>query len=215
MKNGLSLPTGVICLAVGSVCTVPFQGAALRAQQPTGATAPTSTLVAVVDLPKIFETHPTFKANMESLQQQLKEVDEELEAKQRALNARSQQLNDLNPTSPDYLRLEAKLAREAADLQIEARQFKKDFVHREATQYYAAYNEIVGAVNRIAGQYNIGLVLRFDSEAIDPKEPQSIARGIGRSVVVQRNLDITHLVEKELQLALAQRSTQDRAPPRR
>ncbi len=99
--------------------------------------------------------------------------------------------------------METDLARQVADLQVRARQAKKDYLQREAAQYYAVYNEITAAVLHVAERHNIGLVLRFDSGKIDSSNPQAVAQGINQSVVLQRNLDITQLVVSELQLAAA------------
>jgi len=60
-------------------------------------------------------------------------------------------------------------------------------------------------VHKVAEQYNISMVLRFDSTEIDPKNPQSVAQGISRSLIIQRNLDITQLVGNHLTVATAQK----------
>ncbi len=192
---------GVFCLTLGTFAAPVLTTGRLQAQTTPPAAA--SHLVAVVDLPKVFDGHPTFKTKLETIQQQLKQLEKEFESKQAELSSRGKQLSDLNPTSPDYKRLEAELARQMADLQIQARQAKKDFLQREALQYYTSYNEITSAVHRVAERHNIGLVLRFDSSDIDSSDPQAVAHGINRAVVVQRNLDITQLVVNELQLAAA------------
>ena len=90
---------------------------------------------------------------------------------------------------------------------------KKDLLQREALQYYTSYNEILAAIDRIAQRHGIALVLRFDSRAMDPEDPQSVMQGMNRAVVLQRNLDITNMVIDELRTALAQNSS-SRAPRR-
>ena len=113
----------------------------------------------------------------------------------------------MDPASPDYCQLESDLARQAADLQVQARQVKKDLLQREALQYYASYNEILKTIERIAQQHGIGLVLRFDSRNMDPQDPQSVMQGMNPAVVLQRNLDITNMVIDEMRTALAQSSS--------
>ncbi len=208
MKKWTSFSPSLFCLAMGCYCIVSGGGTSLRAQQPPTTSQkttsqPTSTLVAVVDIPRVFETHPTFKASMEAMQRELISANKKLKTKQDGLNARSQELTKLRPSSPSYRRMEAALAQQVADLQVQARQAKKEFMRREAQQYYATYQEIVDAVQRVAEQYDIDLVLRFNSSAIDPDTPQSVSQGMSRAVVVQRNLDITPLVTQQLQVALA------------
>ncbi len=227
MKKRTFYFPSLIFLAAGCIGLLAGGGTSLRAQQPPptsddatfdetasqDATIPgTATLIAVVDIPTIFKTHPTFKIRMESIQQELKVANKELETKRNELNARSQQLNRLDPSSQDYRRLESELARQVANLQVQARQAKKEFMLREAQQYYAVYQEIISAVHQIALQYDISLVLRFDSVPVDPDTPQSVFRGINRTLVMHRNFDITPLVTQHLQVTLAQNNNQVRSP---
>ncbi len=158
-----------LCRALGSWCVLVVLGTVGRAQPPGATSAAPSTLVAVVDIAKVFESHPTFKTSLDSLQQQAKTADLDLEGKKKSLTQRGQQLTELDSGSPDYRQLEADLARQAADLQVQAHQVKKDLLQREALQYYTSYNEILAAVDRIAQRHGIALVLRFDSRAMDPE----------------------------------------------
>ncbi len=195
------------CLAV-SLC--PFFTPRPTLAQQGSASSP----VAVVDLNKVFEAHGAFKSNLEAVQKQIKTADRDFQAKQQELKARSAELSELDPLSVRYRQLEAQLAQQAANLNVQARQTKKEFMQQEATQYHAAYQEIVDAVRLVADKYDIRLVLRYDSSEIDPENPQSVAMGMTRSVLVQRNLDITQFVIQELQTALAQRNNQVPTPRR-
>ncbi len=209
MGYTLSSSRLVLCVAWGCFSVVALTQSRAFAQ--SAASLPSS-LVAVVDLPKVFEEHPTFKTGLEAIQQQLKQIEKDFEAKQTELSGRTKQLSELSPTSPEYKRIESEMARQIADLQVQARQAKKDYLQREAQQYYTVYNQIIAAVSRVAERHNIGLVLRYDSGAIDSSNPQAVAQGINRSVVLQRNLDITQLVVSEL-VAVAD-NTPNRAPRR-
>ncbi|MBM4094654.1 MAG: OmpH family outer membrane protein [Planctomycetes bacterium] len=177
------------------------------------ATAPQGTLVAVADIPKIFEASSQFASDRDAIQHQLKSVEEELAAVQKDLATRSQGLKDLNPDSPDYKRLEMELGRQAADLQVRVRQAKKDFLQREAGVYHDTYVKVLAAVERVATRHRIALVLRFDSREIDAADPQSVAQGVSRAVVFQRQLDITQLVVDELRSAAT--AAVERNNPRR
>jgi Skp family chaperone for outer membrane proteins len=190
-------------LVTGCVWLLALSGTVAHAQAPSAATSSGGTLVALVDLSKVFEAHTGLKANLESMQQQAKGAETDLEAKQRQLSQRRKELAELDPSSADYPRLEMKLAREIADLQVQARQTKKDFLQREALQYYQSYREILTAVERVAVRHGIGLVLRFDSRDIDANDPRSVMQGMSRPVVLQRNLDITNMVVSELNTLLA------------
>ena len=60
--------------------------------------------------------------------------------------------------------------------------------------FLATYNQVVQSVQAIAKQYQISLVLRYDSQPIDPNNPNDILKGINRAVIHQQNLDITKTV---------------------
>jgi hypothetical protein len=64
-------------------------------------------------------------------------------------------------------------------------------MEREAKVCYTAYNEVLQQVTEFANRNSIGLVLRFNSEEIDPDERGSVLQGVNRTVVYQRNLNIT------------------------
>lgn len=200
-------------LALWSGCILVLTSTFGRAQTPGATSTAQATLVAVVDIAKVFESHPTFKSQLESLQQQAKSADLDLETQKKGLSQQSQQLAELDPGSPDYLQLETNLARHSADLQVHVRQVKKDLLLREARQYFTSFTEIQQAVERVARKHGIGLVLRFDSRQMDPSDPQSVMQGMNRAVVLQRNLDITGLVIEELRLSVAVKSPP--ATPRR
>ncbi len=185
----------VSSLALVSLIVVASLSSNALAQQTR---TPSGTLVAVVDLGSIFDVHPQFKANMEALQQKARDLQSQLAAEQKDLGTRSKGLRELDSSSSEYRKLESELAQRLADLQVQARQHQKEVVEQEARQYYETYNELLASIQRVASTYGIGLVLRFDSRAIDPNSPQSIAMGMNRDVVYQRSLDITPLILKDL-----------------
>ena len=55
-----------------------------------------------------------------------------------------------------------------------------------------------GVVENIASQHGISLVLRFDSEEIDPNNRAEVIKGVNRAVVYHRRLDLTGMVSKEM-----------------
>ena len=192
-----------------ALCLILLPSSTILRQQTSGGSP-----VAVVDLTKVFEAHGVFKTNMESVQKQIKSADHDLQTKKQELSSRNSELSQLNPMSSQYRQLESQIAQQAADLNVQARQAKKEFMQKEAAQYHAAYQEIIGAVQRVAEKYDIRLVLRYDASEIDPQNPQSVAMGMSRSVLVQRNLDITPYVIQKLQTSLAQKSNQVPVPRR-
>ena len=116
----------------------------------------------MVNLTKVFESHPTLKTQLESVQQQLKGVERDFDTKQKELSNRGKSLSDLSPTSDEYKRLESELARQVADLQVQARQAKKDFLQREALTVLQCLqrNHCRRARSCSAAQYRAGSEIR-------------------------------------------------------
>jgi hypothetical protein len=94
----------------------------------------------------------------------------------------------------------------AADMQVEMTMKKKEFMEKEAKVYYSAYMDAIQQVSDFASRHNIGLVLRFNGEEIDPKERNSVLQGVNRAVVYQRNLNITEAIVQELNRGAAPRN---------
>ena len=49
-------------------------------------------------------------------------------------------------------------------------------------------------VASLAQQYGIALVLRFDSESINPTDRGEVIKGVNRTVVYHHKLDLTNMV---------------------
>ena len=155
-------------------------------------------MVAVIDVPKVFDNHTRFKRNMEAIQTTVKQFEEEMIKKRQELQKRAEQLKELNPSSAQYKQLEEQLAKDGSDLQLTFQLKRKEVLEKEAKQYYEAYNEVLSVLERVCGRHNIGLVLSYDSKPIDANDLNSVARGVNRPIVYQRKLDITKIVIDEL-----------------
>ena len=75
---------------------------------------------------------------------------------------------------------------------------------REAKIYYDTYVEMQSIVESIATEYGLSLVLRFDSETIDPTNRTEVIKGVNRSVVFHRKIDLTTMVTERLNARMAQ-----------
>ncbi|HAN97178.1 MAG TPA: hypothetical protein DCQ98_07000 [Planctomycetaceae bacterium] len=53
---------------------------------------------------------------------------------------------------------------------------------------------MTNAIAAFADNNGINLVLKFNSEPIDPKDPKSILEGVNREVMYQAGRDITDLI---------------------
>jgi Skp family chaperone for outer membrane proteins len=78
-----------------------------------------------------------------------------------------------------------------AEFNLEMTGLRKDFLDREAKEYYKTYLEVVDAVGVYAQQRNIGLVIRFNGDPVDPNRREDVLREINKPVVFQNRIDIT------------------------
>ena len=86
------------------------------------------------------------------------------------------------------------MAKKVSDLQVAMTLKRKEFVTRETAIYYETYGQIQASVEKIATQYGISLVLRYDSSPMEEDNRPSVQKGVANPVVYQRNLDLTAMV---------------------
>jgi hypothetical protein len=58
-------------------------------------------------------------------------------------------------------------------------------------------------VEEAATKYGLSLVLRFDSQEIDPNNRNEVVKGVNRAVVFHRKLDLTSMVSDALNARMA------------
>jgi Skp family chaperone for outer membrane proteins len=166
--------------------------APLRAQAPNPAGANAAKYnVAVVDISYIFKRHERFKATMESMKTEMQGIETELKSDREKIAALEQERNQFGAGTPDYKKRDEEVARQMAEFQLKMGRLRKDFLEREAKVYYQTYLEVVDAVRYYAKRQNIGLVLRFNGDPIDPNRREDVLREINKPVVVQDQIDIT------------------------
>ncbi|HCK42186.1 MAG: hypothetical protein CMJ72_12145 [Planctomycetaceae bacterium] len=147
--------------------------------------------IAVVDVSFLFKNYNRFTTSMESLKQEMQATDTQLKGDRDTIQAKEQEARTYNPSAPEFKQLDEELTRLKAELQIKVNRARKEILEREAKVYYQTYQEVTQAVQYYAQQRNLGLVLRFDGDPIDPNNPKAILQGINKSVVHQNGIDIT------------------------
>jgi Skp family chaperone for outer membrane proteins len=161
-----------------------------QAPHPLGANA-SKYHIAVVDISAIFKRHARFKTAMDNMKKEMESIETQLKADREAIAQAEQHRNTFAVGSPDYKQADENVARMMADFNLKMGKLRKDFLEREAKVYYQTYLEVVEAVNYYAKRQNIGLVLRFNGEPIDPNRRDDVLREINKPVVMQDNIDIT------------------------
>jgi Skp family chaperone for outer membrane proteins len=168
-------------------------------------------LVAVLDVAKVFKENAEFDSKMKAIKSEADTLKGQITQEQEAIKARAQQLGEYEIGSPERNKMEATLEQQQAALRTKARQAEADLLNREAGIYYETYQQMQSIVGGLASQHGISLVLRFDSEQIDPANRTEVIKGVNRAVVYHRRLDLTTMVSKAMNsLAKASSGTQNK-----
>jgi len=178
----------LVSVAVASVATPVYS-------QPSAGASPSANAtrfgIAVVDVSYIFKNFPQFRASMEGMKKEMEAAEGQLKAERDTVQAKEEQRQQYNPGAPEFKQLDEEIARAKADFNLKAGRIRKDFLEREAKVYYQTYLQVNNAVQHYSQQHNIGLVLRFNGDQIDPNRREAVLQAINKQVVVQNNIDIT------------------------
>ncbi|MDZ4658802.1 MAG: OmpH family outer membrane protein [Bythopirellula sp.] len=174
-----------------SLCVTSFSSLAV-AQQQSGPSANAPRYgYAVVDVTYIFKNFTKFSSQMEGMKTAMEAADSQLKADRDTVASKEQAREQYNPGSPEFKQVDEEIARLKAEFQLKAGKIRRDFLEREAQVYYSTFMEVSNAVQYYAQQHNIGMVLRFNGDSIDPNNREDILRAINKPVVFQNNVDIT------------------------
>ena len=172
-----------------------------------------SGLVTVLDVAKVFDKHPVFRAKMDALKEEVTQFQKSVREQVTALGQKRQQLTQAYKIgSPEFKAEEESLAQQEANLKIKTQQTERDYMNKEASLYYETYLEVQGIVAEFAKSNNIALVLRFDSSEIDQSNRASVSAGVNRFIVYQKQLDLTNLIIGEVEKKNAQANIQNGTP---
>lgn len=162
----------------------------------TSVLAPTTvqaqTNVALVDIGKIFKSHPVFGQQLEGLRQNAEQFKAQTQQLKQALVQEAQGLQEYEPTSPEYKAEETRLAQKSAAKEVEQRNKMRDLMKMEAQLHFDTYNEIKAMIAEYAQKQGVRMVMRYNSQEIDPAVPASIMQKVNSSIVFHTNQkDIT------------------------
>jgi Skp family chaperone for outer membrane proteins len=174
-----------VSLVLSSLCS-------LASAQQTGPSANAPKYgYAVVDVTYIFKNYSRFNQEMEQMKTAMEAADTQLKADRDAVASKEEMRQQYNPGSPEFKTVDEEVARLKAEFQLKAGKIRRDFMEREAAVYYSTFMEVSNAVMHYAQNNNIGMVLRFNGDSIDPNNREDILRAINKPVVFQNNVDIT------------------------
>ena len=160
-----------------------FAAAGLLAILGSSVFAQQKTNVCIIDIAKVFESHPTFRQNLKKLQQEAEAFKAEIEQKRQQLNARKETILKMTPGSEQFKTEEANLAQVAARFEVDARNRIKEFGQREADLHYVTYQEIKGLIGQYSKSRGIAIVITHQNFEVDQANADSIMRWVNRQIV--------------------------------
>lgn len=184
------------CLVATLVASLCLTCGLARIGRAQGAAAPTPqrATVVVIDIGAVFKEHVRFNREMEVMKKDVAEFENFVRDESERIKKLNEQLKQYNPGTPNYITMEKDIHQKYAELQVQMSLKRKEFMEQEAKLYYNVYDEVTRVVARFANEYGISLVLRYNSEPIDPTDRTSVLAGVNNPIVFQRNLDITKLI---------------------
>lgn len=180
--------TLVCVLAWGLFCS-----SAVRGQEGGGAGG----WVVVLDVAKVFKSNAEFDTRMKQIREEAESLQATFKQEQEAIQRDAQPLQELTEATAKF-QLEAQLEQRTTALKTKARQREAELLSKEAAAYYQTYQKMEQVVASLAERHGIVLVLRFDSDEIDPTNRGEVIKGVNRAVVYHKQLDITEQVIGEM-----------------
>lgn len=160
------------------------------AQAQTGSTAGGD--VAVIDVQYILKNHRGFEAATKRMEAEFEAASDSLEADKKRIIELQKGLSKYNPGTAEYRRLDEQVTQEQAKWNVEASSHRKELQIRQAAILSNVYLEITSVVKQYCIQNNIGIVMQFNGEPIDPNKTFETANAIRRQLLyVAPNRDIT------------------------
>jgi Skp family chaperone for outer membrane proteins len=179
------LTFGVLVIVLSSM------SAAVAQQQNSSGSNSSRFNIAVVDVSYVFKNYQQFRTSMDAMKEEMTSAEGQLKAERDQVQSRESERADFKVGSPEFKKLDEDIARLKAEFNLKAGRIRKDFLEREAKVYYQTYLEVSNIVKYYAQQHDIGLVLRFNGDQIDPNRRESVLRAINDPIVNQNNIDIT------------------------
>ena len=155
--------------------------------------ASAQTKVALVDIGVVFKSHSQFSSSLAELRTKAEQFKAESQQLQQQLMRKAEGLSQYEKESEMYRDQEALLAKESATMEVDQRTKMRDLLKQEAQLHFDTYVQISDVISKYCEEYGIQLVLRFNSEEMDPKQPRTIMSQVNGGVIhYSKSADITN-----------------------
>lgn len=158
-------------------------------------TSMAQTKVGIVDIGKIFKSHPEFSQQLGVLKQEADTFQKSAVAAQQQLVQKAEVLKQYKPGSVEFKKAETGLAQQSAAMEVEQRDKMRALMVKEAQLHFDTYAEVNQIVGQLCEAQGIQLVLRYNSQEMDLKNPASVMQRVNGSVIYHNpGNDITDLI---------------------
>lgn len=159
-------------------------------------TTSAQTRVAIVDIGTVFKQHPTFAAELEKLKQEADAFKATSVQAQQSLAQEAEGIKaNYDPDSVDFKNAQTALAQKAAALQVEQGRKMQGLMEREAGLHFQTYQQVKDLIEQYCDAKGVQLVLRYNSQQMDPNQPGSVMQRVNSSVVYHNPTnDITKVI---------------------
>jgi outer membrane protein len=172
-------------------------------------TAAATPKIGLIDMAHVFKNYKKFEVLRNDLKAEIEKSDQQAKAMAAQITDTQKRMKEFKEGSPEYLKLEAELAKQASEFEAFRKLAQREFLRKEADIYKTVYLEVSDAVKLYAQHYNYSLIIRFSREEIaDSGDPQGILRSMNRQIVHFRTEDdVTDTVLKYMNQRYDQQRT--------
>ena len=188
----------LVCLSSSGLAQDGVRPTGPASAPPKTTAAPSGTNVAVIDIGFIFKNHVRFNSSMKQLESEMEEYQGWMKTKETEFKGLRDTLLTFKAGTVEFQKQEEKIANETAQTQLEIRRRQQELAAKEAGLYYDTYAELEQKIALVSQRNRIGIVLRYNREAMKRDDRSSVLQGINRAVVYQSGLDITKFILDEV-----------------
>lgn len=153
------------------------------------------TKVGIVDIGLIFKSHPEFSQHLGTLKQEADTFQRSAVQSQQQLVQKAEVLKQYKPGSTEFKNAETSLAQQSAAMEVEQRDKMRALMVKEAKLHFDTYSEVNEIISQLCEAQGIQLVLRYNSQEMDTKNPASVMQRVNGSVIYHNpGNDITQLI---------------------
>jgi Skp family chaperone for outer membrane proteins len=157
--------------------------------------------VATVDLGRLMQSHPEFKAKMEVIQEQKKKLDAEFLGKQNALREQAKKLDEsgIRPGTDPYQQQVEEITKAYGNLEVEAKNELRKLEVKNSTVIYDIFSEIKQELSAYCKHYGIAQVTDVRKMEVVPTIPQTVMEDIEQRLVwSDEQIDLTNTIKMQL-----------------